>query len=178
MRVITGLSKGRKLESPRGTETRPTSEMTKEAVFSMIQFEIEGAVFGDFFAGSGQMGVEALSREAKQVVFVENARDAINVVKNNVAAVGGNEISQIITEDIFSYIKTCNIKFDIVFIDPPYKSGVLDDLLPLITAKMSGDGIILCETEKTDDTPADAGEFTKTKENRYGKAKISCYRRK
>ncbi|MEG2144812.1 MAG: 16S rRNA (guanine(966)-N(2))-methyltransferase RsmD [Oscillospiraceae bacterium] len=178
MRVITGLSKGRKLESPRGTETRPTSEMTKEAVFSMIQFEIEDAVFGDFFAGSGQMGVEALSRGAKQVVFVENARDAINVVRNNVTAVDGNEISQIITEDIFSYIKTCNIKFDIVFLDPPYKSGILPDLLPLTAYKMSGGGIIICETERTEDTPDDAGEFQKVKETKYGKAKISCYRKK
>ena len=178
MRVITGSKRGRKLNSPMGLSTRPTSEMTKEAVFSIIQFEIEGAVFADIFAGSGQMGIEALSRGARNAYFVENASDAIDVIRENIKALGFEDCSQIMRQDAESFLKSVSATFDIVFLDPPYNSQTLNTVLPLIASKMSDGGIILCETEKNEETPPEAGAFSKVKEYKYGKAKVTAYRRR
>lgn len=178
MRVITGEKKGRKLAAPMGLATRPTSEMTKEAVFSAIQFEIEGANFCDLFAGSGQMGIEALSRGARRAYFVENSSEANSCIRENIKSLELADESEIISGDVFTFIKTTSVTFDIVFLDPPYNSQMLHELLPLIGEKVSLGGVILCETEKREETPSEAGKFTKVKEYKYGKAKISAYRRK
>ena len=178
MRVITGDKKGRKLEAPYGLNTRPTSEMTKEAVFSAIQFEIEGSCFCDLFAGSGQMGIEALSRGARRAYFVESSSEAISCIRENVKSLGLQEVGEIISGDVRTFVKTTTAKFDIVFMDPPYNSELIEEILPLIAEKMSDGGVILCETEKREETPDEAGKFIKKKEYKYGKAKISAYRRR
>ncbi len=177
MRVITGEKKGRRLAAPMGLSTRPTSEMTKEAVFSAIQFEIEGANFCDLFAGSGQMGIEALSRGARRAYFAENSSEALSCIRANVKSLELEDKSEIYSGDVFTFIKTTSAVFDIVFLDPPYNSQLIEELLKLMGNRVSPKGVILCETEKREETPLKAGSFEKVKEYKYGKAKISAYRR-
>ena len=120
MRVITGSARGRRLETLFGEEvTRPTTESVKEALFSMIQFEIEGKKVLDLFAGSGQLGIEALSRGARHCTFLENNRDAVRVVENNVSHCGFKDNSNIVFADAVSFLMRKE-NFDIAFVDPPY----------------------------------------------------------
>lgn len=176
MRVITGSAKGRKLAAPEGLATRPTSDMAKEAVFSIIQFEVEGAAVLDLFAGSGQLGIEALSRGARLAVFVDTRREAINCVLENLAATKLAPNARATQNDAASFLLTSKDLFDIAFVDPPYQSGVFEKVLPLLAGRMSAGGVILCETEKNEQLPDVAGTFTLKKEYRYGKAKITTYR--
>lgn len=177
MRVITGTAKGRRLVAPPGLETRPTSEVTKEAVFSIIQFEVEGAAVLDLFAGSGQMGIEALSRGAKSCVFVDNARASQQAQRQNLAHTGLEQRARLIAGDAASYLKLNRGPFDIAFLDPPYGKGHAARLLPMVAASMKDSGVILCESSKEETLPETAGDFVRQKEYRYGKAKISLYRK-
>lgn len=123
-RIITGTAKGKKLEAPAGDSTRPTSDRIKEAVFSSIQFDTEGRAVLDLFAGSGQMGLEAISRGARSAMFVDNDREVIELVKRNAATVGFSSASKYLVSDWRNYIRKASSlgkdKFDLVFIDPPY----------------------------------------------------------
>ena len=176
MRVITGTARGRKLLTPEGLDTRPTSDMVKEAVFSIIQFEIEGAVFLDLFAGSGQMGIEALSRGARFVSFVDSSRDAQNVILKNLETTGFKPKARVAMMESGAFLKSTSETFDIAFLDPPYNSGLIEQMLPLVAEKMALGGIILCESEKREELPDEAGSFKKLKEYRYGKIKLTSYR--
>ena len=122
LRIITGSAKGKKILTLEGEATRPTSERIKEAVFSSIQFDIEGRVVLDLFAGSGQLGLEALSRGAMRCMFVDSERDAIEIVKKNIAATGFADVTKHIVSDWRNYIRKASQreKFDLVFVDPPY----------------------------------------------------------
>ncbi len=177
MRVITGSAKGRKLATPDGLETRPTSEIVKEAVFSIIQFEIDGAVVLDLFAGSGQMGIEALSRGAKSCVFVDQSKACRTVIEENLKNTGFSEIGQLLSMDATSYLHSASSRVDIAFLDPPYHKGYFEKLLTPLSSNMSDSGIIICESDKGDDLPEMAGDFPKHKEYRYGKTKITVYRK-
>ena len=176
MRVITGSAKGRKLESLPGLETRPTAEVVKEAVFSMVQFEIEGSNILDLFAGSGQMGVEALSRGARYCVFVDNSRACAVVQRQNLAHTKLTDKARVVTSDAVSYLRGTSGPFDIAFIDPPYLKGYAVKLLPLVADIMSEGGVILYESDRKEELPEDAGRFSKVKEYHYGKTKITMYR--
>jgi 16S rRNA (guanine(966)-N(2))-methyltransferase RsmD len=176
MRVITGSARGRKLSAPPGLETRPTSELVKEAVFSMIQFEVEGARALDLFAGTGQMGIEALSRGAQSCVFVENSRQALAALAVNIENTGFAGQSRIMRADALSYLKSAAGPFDFAFLDPPYQAGLLEDALPLVAAIMRESGIIICETDTSREIPETAGAFIKYREYRYGKTRIAQYR--
>ena len=146
MRVITGTARGRKLLTPDGTDiVRPTSEKVKEAIFSAIQFDIEGRRVLDLFAGSGQLGIEALSRGAASAVFVDSSSTSLGVVKKNLEATGLLEYASVISGDYSSYLLRCNQQFDIVFLDPPYKSGFLLDALTKIAPQLSDYGFVFCE---------------------------------
>ena len=122
MRIITGTAKGKKLATLEGDATRPTSERIKGAIFSSIQFEVENRVVLDLFAGSGQMGLEALSRGADRAVFIDSSREAMEIVKKNSKACGFFEKSHFLVSDFRNYIRKASgrEKFDLVFIDPPY----------------------------------------------------------
>ncbi len=178
MRVITGIARGRKLTTPAGLDTRPTSDMTKEAVFSILQNVVENSDTLDLFAGSGQMGIEALSRGGRSATFIDSDPKAIAAVKENLKACGMTEHSKVSLMDSLSYIQNTNSKFDIAFLDPPYGKQMVDAVLPHVAARMKEDGVILCETEKQEVLPQEAGDFAIAKEYRYGKAKITLYRRK
>ena len=122
MRIITGKAKGKKLLTLEGNATRPTSERIKGAIFSAIQFDIEGRRVLDLFAGSGQMGLEALSRGATKATFIDSSREAMEIVKKNAVATGFADDSKFIVSDSANYIRKMagKDKYDLVFIDPPY----------------------------------------------------------
>ena len=123
MRIITGKARGVRLATLEGQNTRPTSERAKEAIFSMLQFEISGASVLDLFAGSGQMGLEALSRGAERAVFIDASREAMEIVKKNARSTGFFDKSHFLVSDFRNYIRKASGRehFDLVFIDPPYE---------------------------------------------------------
>jgi 16S rRNA (guanine966-N2)-methyltransferase len=140
MRVITGSARGASLKAPEGLDTRPTGEKVKEAVFSMLQFELEGRRVLDLFAGSGQLGIEALSRGAASAVFVDSGRAALDAVKQNVEHVRFTDRARIINSDCVTYLASLAARgesFDIVFIDPPYGKGLAEKALGLAAAHVS-----------------------------------------
>ena len=123
MRVITGAARGCRLQTLEGNDVRPTTERVKEAMFSAIQFDIEGRRVLDLFAGSGQLGIEALSRGAESAVFIDNSKKSLDVVKCNLAATKFTDKAKVIGTDYMSYLSMTPDRFDIVFMDPPYNMG-------------------------------------------------------
>jgi 16S rRNA (guanine(966)-N(2))-methyltransferase RsmD len=147
MRVITGTARGKRLKTLEGDATRPTSERIKGAIFSSIQFEIEGRRVLDLFAGSGQMGIEALSRGAESAFFVDSSREAMEIVKANVTDCGFAAKSKYLVQDYRNYIRKASGRegFDLVFIDPPYAdASALDALSRLARAGLLAEGAIVC----------------------------------
>lgn len=183
MRIITGEARGRRLETLAGEDVRPTAERVKEAVFSIIQFDIEGRRFLDLFAGSGQMGIEALSRGATRAFFVDAADASIQIVRKNLQSVGLMDKATVTRSDYASYLARTGEQFDIAFLDPPYHAGILQDALEKTALCMSSYGIILCEhpVERRGEEallPECAGAFYKARVYRYGKTAVSLYRKK
>lgn len=177
MRVITGSARGRKLQTLPGDDvTRPTTESVKEAVFSMLQFEIEGTRVLDLFAGSGQLGIEALSRGAAFCVFVENNKKAGEIVKSNISHCGLDERAQVVMSDAVAFLSRHGT-FDIAFLDPPYKKGLIEKCFSSLEQHMSDAGIVVCETAKDEQLPQSFGGFSVKKERNYGKTKITLYRK-
>lgn len=147
MKIITGSKKGKRLSSLEGEATRPTSERIKEAIFSSIQFDIEGRRVLDLFAGSGQMGLEALSRGAESAMFIDSSMEAMNVIKANITATDFGSVSRTLVSDYRNYIRKASrggeVRFDLVFIDPPYALMCAKDALcRLADAGMLADGAI------------------------------------
>lgn len=132
MRVITGSCRGKKLKTLESLDTRPTTDMVKEAVFSIIQFDVPASSVLDLFAGSGQMGIEALSRGASHCVFVDSNPEAVAIVKDNVDSCGFNKESRVLCMDSLEYLKVAKAGLDIVFIDPPYRMGIVEKALELV----------------------------------------------
>jgi len=178
MRVITGSSKGRHLKAPVGSAVRPTSAIVKESVFSIIQFEVEGARVLDLFAGSGQMGIEALSRGAGSCVFVDNAKESIATLRANLATTGLLNKAKVIQSDALSFLRGYRHgPFDIVFADPPYMAGILEKALPLLAEHLSESAAVFCETGPGAKLPAAIGGLALKKQYRYGNTAVSLYRR-
>lgn len=177
MRVITGTARGRKLETLSGEDVRPTTDMVKESVFSIIQFQVQGRMFLDLFAGSGQMGIEAISRGAKGAYFIDLRKDAVSVIRKNLASVGFEDKAQVRCADSIGFLSSCPVNFDVAFIDPPYRKGLASKALELLPSVMNQGGVIICETALEEELPESAGEFLLDRTYRYGKIKISTYRR-
>ncbi len=176
MRVITGSARGRRLHIPQGYDIRPTADRVKEAVFSSLQFDIENAVFLDLFAGSGQMGIEALSRGAKSAVFVDESPKAIESVKINLDNTRLKERAIVRQCDSIAFINGCrDSSFDIIFIDPPYNFGTVQKILPTACRKVSPDGFVVCEYESTAPEPVAPDGFILKKLSRYGKTNIAIF---
>ena len=177
MRVITGTARGRKLITLEGEEiTRPTSQSTKEALFSSIQFELEGKRVLDLFAGCGQLGIEALSRGAVFCTFVENNRQAFKVVEQNIKTCNMEDSSSLVFSDALSFLKRKGT-FDIAFLDPPYNRGLINECLEALSNHMSDEGVIICETSKLEELPESAGDFKASRVTKYGKTKLTYYRK-
>ncbi len=155
MRVITGKARGIRLTAPDGEQTRPTAERTKEAVFSMIQFETEGRQVLDLFAGSGQLGIEALSRGAAHAVFVDSSKQAIAVIERNLCKTRLALQADVCCAAHRDFLRTNRNKrsFDLVFLDPPYSLGLIPDVLDALYAGkfLIPGAILVCETADADD---------------------------
>lgn len=178
MRVITGSAKGRRLITAEGDElVRPTTDRVKEAIFSAIQFEIEGAVVLDLFAGSGQLGVEALSRGAAECHFVDNAAPSLKAVRANIDHCGFTENAHVHAMPFSAFLKSARERFDIALLDPPYRHKLIQKALPLLVPKMSEKGVIVCEHERECVLPSCADGFELVKLLRHGGISLSIYRR-
>lgn len=178
MRVITGKARGRVLETLPGEDVRPTTDRVKEAMFSIVQFELEGRRILDLFAGSGQLGIEALSRGAAYATFVDSSKESIACVKSNLLKTGLKTDSSVVQADSITFIRTSKETYDVAFLDPPYGKGLLQTALPLVALKMSDGGVIVCEHPKGEEMPAEAGDFELFREYKYGKTALSVYRKK
>ena len=177
MRIITGSAKGRRLVTLEGDSTRPTSERIKGAIFSSIQFECEGRVVLDLFAGSGQLGIEALSRGAAHAVFVDNSTRSLRCINENLRNTKLTRLGEVINRDSYDYIRLTAQTFDIIFLDPPYRYGHIHKLLPLAAAKLRQGGSIICEYEKdSEDISAPEG-MTLKKVYTYGKINVAVFRK-
>ena len=174
MRVITGSARGRKLAEPVKGCIRPTSDMVKEAIFSIVQFDIAGRRVLDLFAGTGQMGIEAASRGASSVTFVDINVDAVKLIKTNLERCG--LAGKVIMSDSLLFLDRCG-QFDIIIIDPPFDS----DLAAKSSEKifkfdiLSESGIMICETGRGVELPAAAEPYAKGREYLYGKKKVTIY---
>lgn len=176
MRVITGLARGRRLETLPGEVTRPTSEKVKESLFSAIQFDIEGRRVLDLFAGSGQLGIEALSRGASGCVFVDKNTDAVKVIRQNLQNTGFAAKSQVLGTDAMTYLTRPGDRFDLVFLDPPYAAELLLPALQKVEPLVNDGGIIVCETEDGVELPERVGRFTVARTYRFGRIHVWLYR--
>ena len=176
MRVITGTARGRKLKTPENYDIRPTTDSVKEAVFNIIQFDVEGRRVLDLFAGTGQLGIEALSRGAAECVFVDRDKAAADIVRQNLTACGLS--ARVAGEDALGYLDTCG-RFDLVFVDPPYDSGIYDAVLQKINSVdiLSDGGIIICESRREAPMPEVSAPYCRGREYAYGKVKITLYRK-
>lgn len=178
MRIITGAARGKKLQQLEGERVRPTPDRVKEALFNIIQFDLEGRRVLDLFAGSGQLGLEALSRGAQEAVFVDSSRDSIAVVEKNIAATGLGDKAKVMNLDFASFLSRRPQAFDIAFLDPPYRTGLLQQALPMVVAAMNPGGTIVCEHPSDEELPETAGDFAKGRSYRYGKILLTVYRHK
>lgn len=178
MRVITGSARGRRLETLEGDDVRPTTDRIKEAVFSVLQFELEGRTFLDLFAGSGQMGIEALSRGAKESYFVDSSKKSIEVVKRNLKTTALERNAKTFTMDFHSFLGASALSFDIAFLDPPYGKGILQDAMELLPEHMKETGVIVAENPLNEEILSEYGDFVLDRQYRYGKIKISTFRHK
>ena len=174
MRVITGSARGRKLKTPENYDIRPTTDNVKEALFNIIQFDIEGRRVLDLFAGTGQLGIEALSRGAKSCVFVDENREAVRIVKDNLKTCGLS--AAVLQENALDYLRRGE-RFDLVFVDPPYDAGLYEPVLKTLNLvdNLSDGGIIICEARREIPLPELQQPYRKGKEYRYGKVKICIY---
>lgn len=178
MRVITGSARGRRLETLSGDDVRPTTDRVKEAIFSILQFDIENRSFLDLFAGSGQMGIEALSRGAKSATFVDNKKEAIRIIKDNLNTTKLFDKATVVNMDSLGFLQYTDKKFDYAFIDPPYNSGLLQKAMENIAQVMNESGAVICEIPTNDEILSNYGDFFLDRKYRYGKIMVYVYRHK
>ena len=180
LRVITGEARGRKLKTVEGLATRPTTDRTKQSLFNAIQFDIEGRRVLDLFAGTGQLGIEALSRGAADAVFVDQASPAIAVVRENLRAVGYEKRAEVIQGEALGVLRRFpEDRFGLIFLDPPYEAGLMSGALERIMKwkLLCVGGLIVCETLKEEQLPAGVNGFGTVREYIYGKSRITLLTR-
>lgn len=172
MRIISGSRRGLILETPDGLDTRPTSDRIKETLFNMIAFDIPDCNFLDLFSGSGQMGIEALSRGAAKAVFIEKDKKALNSISNNLKKAKLTEEAVVYSEDVFSGLNRLKASepFDIIFMDPPYNKLIEKQVLEQLKDKsfVNEDTLIIVEASlETDFSYISALGYAITKEKTY-----------
>lgn len=179
MRVITGKARGVVLKTPNGMATRPTSDRVKEALFNIIQFDVPAARVLDLFGGTGQLGIEALSREAKSAVFVDEREDACRLIKENLKRTKLEQYGRVIRADYMAYLRTCKEKFDIILLDPPYAEVFLENALKTITEIdiLQTGGIIVAERPNGKELLLDFPGYSRSRDYKYGNTLITIYRK-
>ena len=164
-----------RVETLSGDDVRPTTDRVKEAMFSIVLFQLEGRRVLDLFAGSGQLGIEALSRGAGQAVFVDASRESVELVKRNLNHTGLAAKARVVSSDFSAFLRGKLEPFDIAFLDPPYRKGLVQQALPLVAKVMNPGGVILCESPRDEDLSGLGGDFVLRKEYCYGKIKLSRF---
>lgn len=179
MRVITGLSKGRKLKVPKGPDIRPITDNIKEALFSTIGPYLEEKTFLDLFAGSGAVGIEALSRLAEKAVFVEHNPRAVTVIWENLQACQLNSKARVIRGDVFrvvAQLATERARFDIVYVDPPFRQVTyFSEIVTHLGVLLNPQGVVIIRSPKSLDMPEEAAGLTRVKVNAYGDSVLNYY---
>ena len=179
MRVISGLAKGINLKTPEGLSTRPTTDRVKEAMFSIIHFDIPNAKVLDLFGGTGQLGIEALSRGAKSAVFVDSQDCACKLIKENLQKTKFSNIASVVRADYLTFLRNCKEKFDIILLDPPYIEVFLENSLKLITEIdiLQTNGIIVTERPLEKELSWDFPGYSRSRDYKYGKTLLAIYRK-
>ena len=179
MRVITGRARGATLKTPEGLQTRPTTDRVKEALFSVIHFDIPGAHVLDLFGGTGQLGIEALSRGAKRAVFVDESDKACKLINENLRRTRLEQEGTVVRGDYLAYLGRCREKFNIIFLDPPYAEVFLENALKRITEIdiLQSGGIIVTERPLGKDLPFNFEGYERSKDYKYGNTLITLYRK-
>lgn len=177
MRVITGAARGRRLKELEGYETRPTTGRVKEGIFNILQFDIEGRKVLDLFAGTGQLGIEALSRGAAGAVFVEQRRAAAALVRENLALTGLEGKARVVCGEALAYLSSTKETFDLIFVDPPYAARLWENVIKTISRFdiLSNHGIIVCEAPAEEAMPPAEPPCFLHRTYRYGKIQITTY---
>ncbi len=178
MRVITGTAKGVTLKTPEGMQTRPTSDRVKEALFSAIQFDLPNASVLDLFAGTGQLGIEALSRGAKYGTFVDMRREACQLIQENLRRTNLTQKAGVTQSDYLSYLKRAKGPFDIIFLDPPYAEVFLETALKMISEIdiLANSGIIVTERPVGKELLCDFPSLERSRDYKYGNTLITIFR--
>jgi 16S rRNA (guanine(966)-N(2))-methyltransferase RsmD len=181
MRIIAGTRKGRKLHAVGGLPIRPTADRLRESVFNILAGEMAGAVVLDLFAGTGSMGMEALSRGAESCVFVEKNAQAVNLIRRNLTRCGLAERAQVVRRDILrglDFLNPGERMFDTIFLDPPYNQGYVTSTLLLLDRYrcLHPEGRIVVEHSRSEDLPEEMTHLWETDRRRYGKTLVSFYR--
>lgn len=178
MRIIAGDFRGRRLHPPKSDRIRPTIDRVREAIFNIIAAEIPEARVLDLFAGTGAMGLEALSRGAALSVFVDQGSEAVRLIRENIKLCGAEDRSQILQEPVLSAVRHLagrGERFDLIFMDPPYGKGLIEKALEILDTVAHTDTLIVAEHHVKDEAPTNPGIWTKERERRYGDTMISIY---
>lgn len=179
MRVITGTARGIQLKTPEGQQTRPTSDRVKEAMFSIIQFDIPGARVLDLFGGTGQLGIEALSRGAKDAVFVDAGEKACALIRENLKRTKLEQQGRVVRSDYLEYLRRCKETFDIIFLDPPYAEVFLENSLNRIAEIdiLQSNGIMVAERPLGKELPWEYPGYQRSKDYKYGNTLLTVFRK-
>lgn len=175
MRIVSGVFKGRVLKSFDGDKVRPTSDMARESLFNILRDRIAGAKFLDLFCGTGAMGIEAISRGADFVVFNDYSRDSVSLTKQNLEKLGIRDRVKVHTLDAMVLLDSIGECFDIVFMDPPYKSDVGEKALNLVAKVLNEGGIVILENE--DGFDGEILGLIKYDERKYGRARFTFFKK-
>ena len=180
MRVIAGKAKRIQLNTPQGMLTRPTTDRVKEALFSIIQFELPGAKVLDLFGGTGQLGIEALSRGASKAVFVDARREACQLIGANLKKTHLESEAFVVQSDYLEYLNRCKETFQIILLDPPYAEVFLENAIKRITEIdiLQSGGIIVAERPLGKELPWEFEGYTRSKDYKYGKIILTLYRKR
>lgn len=179
MRVITGTARGIQLKTPEGNLTRPTTDRVKEAMFSIIHFDIPGASVLDLFGGTGQLGIEALSRGASTAVFVDGNEKACGLIRENLKRTKLENKGRVVRSDYLDYLKRCREHYDIILLDPPYAEVFLENSLKCISEIdiLETGGIIVTERPLGKELPWEFEGFQRSKDYKYGNTLLTIYRK-
>jgi len=179
MRVISGIARGTVLKTPDGLKTRPTADRVKEAMFSIIQFDLPGAKVLDLFGGTGQLGIEALSRGAEHAVFVDESVSACDLIRHNLKRTGFEGKAKVIISDYCTFLNKCSESFGIILLDPPYGEAFLENSLKIISEIdiLQSGGIIVAERPLGKDILREIPGMLCSKDYKYGKTLLTIYRK-
>ena len=181
MRVIAGTAGGMRLCAPHGSATRPTADRVKEALFSILESQglVQGCRVLDLFAGTGALGIEALSRGAASAVFVESSRQALEALRKNLAHTRFVDSAELVTRDVVRYLEqVCGLKgrFDLILMDPPYQADLYQRCLDLVSAGLLAEGgVLVAELSEKATLPAAAGLLVRTDRRVYGDTALEFY---